>query len=205
MAFTTKAKVKRALRIPDAVTDYDTLIDELIANVHDTILADIGGGLSAAGLTSYTAYFDIERAGLREIRLPKWPVGTITTVHTGTNGGATGTLLVSTDYYATPQGTLRLTGVTDYWPVGKQNVKVVWTAGISSGSKDESSLELAEKLTVCELYRTIAAQGISGERIGSYSYTRQGATDRGQSVYPPVAERIISRYRSLFPYDSVVP
>lgn len=216
MPFTTREAVKRALRIPTTLTDHDAFIDELITGVHGIILADIGGGLSAAEPTAYTSYFDIERSGMAGLRLPKWPVTAITTVKTGTANGATGTTLVSTDYYVTETGTLRLQadgavsplrGSGSYWPVGRQNVYVAWTAGITQGSEDAQSLELAEKLTVCHQFNTMGSSGRGSERIGNYSYTAEsgaGGAAAG-SVYPAMADRIISRYRSVFAQDITVP
>lgn len=206
MPFTSLDAVKRALRIPLAVTDGDGLLNEIIDEVHGTILADIGGGLTSALLTQYVQEFDIVQEGYRGIRLPKWPVGEVTEVRTGTNLGGTGEVVDTDRYYVTEEGTLRLEGGSASWPVGKQNVRVTWTAGFATTTtKDYLSLALAEKMTVCEAFKGIPASGLKGERIGNYSYTRQSASERGSDVYPGVASRIVARYRSVFAYDPVVP
>lgn len=194
------------LRIPAAVTEHDDLIDDLMAVVHGLILADIGGGLTnKASTTSYTQAFDVMRTGMNEIRLPKWPVASITSVTTGTQGGASGTVMDSDSYYVTETGNLRLEGSKAYFPVGRQNVTVVWTAGIVASSQDELSLTLAERLTIAELFNTSPGLGKKSERIGGYAYTLAGRADRGESVYPIIAARIIDRYRSAFAFDPAQP
>ena len=206
MAFTSRSDVKLALRIPTAVTDSDDLIDSLIDEVHATILDDIGGGLIQALLTSYTQKFDINMEGFRGLRLPHWPVGEITSVLTGTNQAGAGTTVSASEYYVTDEGTLRLETSTGYWPTGKQNVQVTWPAGFATTvTRDYLSLALAERMTVCELFNTMGGAGKKSEKIGSYSYTNASLSDRGGDIYPSVAARIISRFRSPFAFDPVVP
>lgn len=205
MPFTTLASVKQALRIPVSNTDSDDLLNGLIDEIHAVILEDIGGGLSAATLTSYTQKFDINQTGFRGLRLPKWPVGSVSSVKTGTNKDGAGQALLDNEWYVTPEGTLRLEAASAYWPPGKQNVEVTWTAGFTEGAKDYMSLALAERMTVCEQYNTIAAAGRKSERIGNYSYSLAGKSDRGHAIYPPIAARIISRYRTIFGIDNIVP
>lgn len=220
--FTTLGAVKRALRIPDVVTDNDSLIDELISSIHGLILADVGGGLTVADPTQYVQKFDVERSGFSGLRLPKWPIVSIDEVRTGTTNGAGGTVLDATEYYVvdnTPvlrlqsviaASTFRVNGA--YWPVGRQNVQVTWTVGFEQGTKDWLSLELAEKLTVCSYYNTIGAAGKASEKIGQYSYTMMigsgsgsAGSAAGQAAYPPVAATIIARYRDTFVSESIIP
>jgi hypothetical protein len=54
---------------------------------------------------------------------------------------------------------------------------------------------------VCDQYKTIAAPGMEQERIGSYSYTRQKASERGLDFYPAVAARIMARYSPVVVAD----
>lgn len=211
MAFTTLAEVKRALRIPSAITDHDDLLTELIEGVGSTILADIGGGLTSALLTTYTQTYDVNRDGMRELKLPKFPLGAVSEVRYGVQGGDAGTALSTYSYYATPEGIVRLVeGAGDptlnYWPVGRQNVRVTFTAGFANTTtKDYKSLALAEKLTVCEMFNTIGGAGRKSEKIGNYSYTNGGASDRGDDLYPTVAAAIINKYRAYTPFDPVIP
>lgn len=216
MPFNTRAEIKTFLGIPSAITTHDDLLDDLLDEVHGAILADVGGGLSAAwATTSYSQAFDIREAGRGAIRLPKWPVSSVEYVYTGTNGGASGSLVSSSAYYCTPEGVLRLqdslpaSGTVSraaYWPVGMQNVTVYWKAGFAEDGRDWRSLKLAEKLTIAELYNVGPTTGKGGEKIGSYSYTRASASDRGGDFYPTAAARIIARYRSIIPSaDPVIP
>ena len=198
MAFTTRDKVKAILGIPAAVTDKDSLIDDLIDEAHAIICEDIG--VTAAAETSYTMSFDIMQTGVKTIALPHWPVSSITSVTTGVQGGGTGTVLNASDYYVTTVGHLRLQGASAFYPTGRQNVRVVWVAGFATDSKDFKSLALAERLFVVYLYNTGGRQGLGSEKIGRYSYKKDtGAGSEG--TYPPMAERIISRYRTVFVSD----
>ena len=182
------------------------MIDSLLSEVHNVILSDIGGGLEQATLSSYTEKFDVTSERFSGIRLPKWPVGAVTSVKTGTNRGGAGSSVDADDYYVTSEGTLRLQAGAAYWPTGAQNVEVTWTAGFATTtSKEYLSLAFAEKLTVCEMFNNVGSAGKKSERIGSYSYSKEGSSDRGAGVYPAIAERIISRYRDVFPSDNIVP
>lgn len=205
---TTLSAVKAVAGIPDANTSKDALIQALIDGWHAVILEDIGGGLTQDEPYSYTMKFDIPRSGLSGIRLPKWPVTAITSVSTGTTGGGAGSALASTAYYATANGTLRLQGSGASWPVGVQNVTVVWSAGIAVDSNAEASLEIAERLTVAWAFAESGRLGLSEEQIGDYSYKREGSSGgskSGSPTYPATAEAIIARYRSIFPAEHVVP
>lgn len=217
MPFNTRDEIKTFLGIPLAVTSKDDFIDDLLEEVHSSILTDVGGGLVAPwATTSYTQAFDIREAGRTELRLPKWPVNVTAglTVYTGTSGGAAGALVESSAYYVTPEGHLRLqdsipasgqVSRAAYWPVGMQNVTVEYMAGYEEDGRDWRSLKLAEKLTIAELFNTGPSIGRGGEKIGSYSYTRASPASRGEDFYPTTAARIVNRYRSIFPFDPSTP
>ena len=198
MAFTTLAKVKLILGIPTAVTDKDDLINDLIDEAHQVILEDLG--LTAAAETSYTMTFDIMLSGVKDIGLPYWPVSSITSVTTGVQGGGTGSVLNATDYYVTDVGHLRLSSASAFFPTGRQNVRVVWVAGFPTDGKDFKSLAMAERLFVVKLFNEGAKQGLGGEKIGRYSYTRAKGGD-AEALYPAMAARIIDRYRNVFASD----
>lgn len=205
MALTTLVKVKRMLRIPTAVTDYDDLINDLIEGVDAVMLGDVGGGLAAWASTSYVKYYDVQRLGLAGLLLVPWPVLGITELKTGTNGGADGSAVADADFSWNRTGLVRLTGAGVYWPFGEEQVKVTFNAGIESGSKDELALTLAQTITVVDVYKNSAGSGLRSEKIGNYSYVRETREERGDQFYPSLAASIMSRFQQAFVRDQVVP
>lgn len=216
MAWTTRDKIKALGGITGAGSD--TLIDTLLEEVCNTILADIG--LDAVAPTEYIQKFDIRKPMIDEIMLQKWPVTDVTEVATGTDFS---NVLDMGDYYFSPVGQLRLIdrgptsglrrrGVS--FPMGRQIVRVTYEAGFVVDSRDHKSLALAEAMTVLDWMGSgpIAATGKESERIGKYAYKNSnratGAGGRGAEIanaYPPRAEAIISRYRTIMATDVEVP
>jgi hypothetical protein len=146
MSLTTTAKVKAFLNI--ANSDFDAIL----LTFHEAVSkeAEFYCGRNF-GMSSYTEYFDGKI--MNELVLSQYPISAITSIHDDVDHvyGADTLLDSSTDYVVDlVNGIIKLDNL--YFYDGKQNVKVVYTAGYATIPLD---LELAvNKLTTCEFIKS---------------------------------------------------
>lgn len=187
VTFTTTERVKRRLRIPAAVTCHDTLLGELADEANDELLHLLREA-GAAGITdtTYSEVHDVERSGVSELRLMRWPVVSVAALTDND------TAVAAADFYTdTAVGYVRL--VDRYFTPGRQQVEVTYTAGWGSTAPDD--LVRAATILACEAWNTDAHAGMRSEGREGYRYTRS------DQVLPPAVARILGRYRDLFARD----
>lgn len=181
MSYTSTSRVKQLLNIPSSVTDADSLLDVLVSVANDMVGQEIG--LDSPSSTEYTETFDVDWDYQQDIMLTNTPVISITSV---TMGSST---IPASDYYVTENGSLRLVEHTIYFSFGRQMVTVVYNAGFASVPE---SLKHAATLICAQMYNKDPKSGFRSEKTGAYSYSSDNHT------IPPIAQRIIDRYRRVF-------
>lgn len=118
----TAAQVKAALRIPAAATIWDVRIGEIIDEVEDQLLDDLGHDSFAA--TTYTETVDTWPGGQSGFLLSRFPVRSIVAITLSSS-------LLSADQYAWKRwGEVRLVGQGLLTPCTRAAVQATYTAGV---------------------------------------------------------------------------
>ena len=185
--FTTVATCKLLLGIPTSVTTHDALLTILVDVADQQIFDEINLPLADAGaVTTYTQLLDVDTAGLTDLMLDRLPVVAVTSMMFG---GAAGTVVDTENYYVTDWGAIRMIGVGKYFPIGRQQVWVQYTAGFASIPSD---LSHAAALLTAQHFNVGGHSGLDSERVGSYNYKQSGV------AIPPIARRILAKYTRAF-------
>lgn len=196
--------LKDALDIPSTNTSKDSLLQLVIDQVHALILTRICGGLTSDTPVAYTDTFDVTESGHSSLALSRWFVTSVTSVRVSTDFGVTYSTLDSSTYMVTPYGRLsRRSGAV--WPVGNAAVEVVFQAGITAGSVDETALGGAELFACIDRYKAVRRVGLEEETIGDYSYTKDRGRSQSNADLPPEAESIMMQYRTNEAWRNTVP
>lgn len=184
---TTRVKVKRALGVPQGVTQHDDYIDILLEVADQECLAFCG----MAALTQTTATsegYDIPTSYQNELVLRNFPVISCSAVV------ASGTTMSTDSYYLDNRsGTIRLSSYGRFFTEGRQKVAVTYIYGHATVPAD---LSHAATLICIGHFNASRHAGLTSEGMGSYRYS----VDR--SGIPSSAEAILARYRRLFPKES---
>lgn len=186
MPFTSTARIKRTLKIPAGVTQYDTLLGDLADYANDRILRELN---LPAGMTeaTYTETLDVPTEPTRSVFLARMPVQSITSV---SDSGAT---LTATDYYHKKHGEVRLKGLGSVFSSGYQTVSVTYRAGFTNATNGEGlpppPLAHAATLIAVDGFNRGPMAGVASEGSGQFNATM--ATD----ALPPEVERILAAYR----------
>ena len=180
MAFTTVANVKAILNIPDTVSQWDTLLDTIVAMVDSEIIGLIGHNIDS---TAYVEKYDIDSETQNEVVLNQFPVISVAYV---TDAGGT----VSTDnYYADLEpGVIRLKNMGSFFTEGRQQVEVSYTAGYATTPPD---LSYAASVLCVQHFNISRHAGIKKGIIGNYQFELKGDL-------PDEVLRVIARYRRAF-------
>jgi len=181
MSLTSRAAVKSVLGIPTGVTRSDALIDTLVAVADSLILEEID--LPSESVATYSEAIDVEFAGQREIGLRYRPVVSVVALTIGAS------IPTATEYAVASSGSLRLTADGAYFPIGREQVEITYTAGFASVPAD---LSHAATLVAVQAFNHGGHSGFESERVSTYSYKLDG------SMVPPLAQRILNRYRRAF-------
>ena len=175
MALFTSAEFKSHEGI--STTDHDTFITALIARTGDFVNKYLGRKVESA---SYTEFYD--GSGTGTLQLANSPVTAVTSVHIDQERDFGSAALVSSSNYVIYQneGWLRwipevTTGFTaaGHFPVGVQNVKVIYTGGFSSVPDDIKEAAILWSSAIFNRRRRAGLQAISS---GSFSITYQTTT-----------------------------
>lgn len=196
--------LKEVLGIPASNTSKDSLLSDMIDEVHAQILTRICGGLTADTPSSYTDTFDVTQANVYDLMLSRFFVTGVTSVRVSSDFGLSYTTLDSSTYSTTTTGRLtRRAGAA--WPIGTRAVEVVFTAGITAGSNDETALRGAERFACIDRYRSLSRVGLEEESIGDYSYTKDRTRSQLNADFPPEAEATLMKYYMMEPWRGSVP
>lgn len=181
MALTSREAVKSVLGIPTGVTRSDALIDTLVEVADALVLDEID--LPAESIATYSETLDVDYAAQREVALRYRPVVSVVALTIGAS------VPEDTDFTFTSSGSIRLVADGAYFPIGRQQVEVTYTAGFSSTPAD---LSHAATLVAVQAFNQGGHSGFESERVSTYSYKLDG------SMVPPLAQRILNRYRRAF-------
>lgn len=173
--------MKSVLGIPTGVTRSDGLIDLLVGVANDLVLEEID--LPAEAVATYSETLDVDYAAQREVALRFRPVVSVVALTIGAS------VPENTDYTFTSSGSIRLVADGAYFPIGRQQVEVTYTAGFSSVPND---LSHAATLIAVQAFNQGGHAGFETEKVSTYSYKLDG------SMVPPLAQRILNRYRRAF-------
>lgn len=188
--FASSTAVKRMLGIPSAVTTHDDAITDLLDAVDQIILDEINltGTPYGAG-TSYTDKLDVTSSGQSMINTTRCPVISITSLKVSGNAYVEGT-----DYKIDKSiGMITLMPWGSYFPIGREVVEIVYTAGFASGVP--ADLVYAGNLIACSMFNQQSHVGFVSEKAGSYTYSLGKGTG---STIPALASRILNKHRRLF-------
>lgn len=198
------SSLKEALGIPASNTSKDSLLGELIDEVHAQILTRICGGLTSDTPVSYTDVYDVTQGNHSDLMLSRFFVTSVTSVRVSMDGGITYTTLSSSTYTVNPTGRLaRKAGAV--WPIGTSAVEVVFVAGITAGSADELALRGAERFACIDRYRSLRSVGLEEETIGDYSYTKDRNRSQSNADFPPETEATLMQYTITEAWRGTVP
>ncbi len=196
--------LKEALGIPAANTSKDSLLSDLIDEVHAQILTRICGGLASDTPSSYTDVYDVSQGGHSDLMLSRFFVTSVTSVRTSMDGGTTYTTLSPSTYTVNTAGRLtRKSGAA--WPLGASAVEVVFVAGIPTGGVDELALRGAERYACIDRYRSLRSVGLEEETIGDYSYTKDRSRAQSNMDFPAETEATLVQYTIAEAWRGTVP
>jgi hypothetical protein len=184
MALATRAVVRSLLGIPAAMTSCNEAIDLLIEAADALVLGEID--LPADEVATYSETLDVEWEGSNDAMLRFGPVVSVVGLT------VSGLAYDPSRFYATGGGALRLVDTGASFPAGRQRVEVTYRAGLAAGSRDRQQLTYAANLIAIGMFNQAGHSGFASEKTGAYTYTSDGR------ALPPVAERILARYRRAF-------
>lgn len=180
----------RARQSPRLTGLDDAALTELIAAASNAIEDWCNRSFA---LASRTEVFDGDND--RELLLKAFPVVTLTSV-TITDADGTATVvpladLVRRDAIGELEFVRSPMGLWNRFAAGQQNVAVVYTGGFDPipAAVRQATVEMAIHLYA----RSTRDMNVSGERIGSYSYTARGISDAGE--IPDGVRALIAPYR----------
>ncbi len=183
MPFTSLDRVKRLLRIPAGITQWDGAIGDVVEGANATILQEIG----LAGMTqqSYTEILDID-AGQDRVSLRHRPVQSVVAITDGESS------LVAADYYVDSEiGFIRTTNGAAFTE-GRGRFQITYTAGFTAPNLPPGDLaQAATYIAAADLIAGPAA-GLMREQIGSHS------VQVDDSGYPKAVDRILAKYRNAY-------
>ena len=182
MALTSRGAVKSVLGIPAGVTRSDALIDILVDAAASLVREETD--LPAEAVSTYSEVIDVEFAGQRDVPLRYRPVVQVVALTIGASAPS------PASFTATASGSLRLSAEGAFFPVGRQIVDVTYTAGFAATPAD---LSHATTLIAVQGFNQGGHAGFESERVSTYSYSLD------ESAIPPLAQRILNRYRRAFP------
>jgi len=178
---TSRNNVKTVLNIPAGITYQDAVIDLCVAAAEDVVLGHLG--LTTTAVITVNEKLDMDLLGQREVALTYRPVVNVAAL---TIGGA---LEASSNYYTTEYGSLRLINDGAYFPTGRQNIEVCYTAGFSSVPND---IAMATTLIAVQMVNEGRHSGFRSERMGGYVYYL------GNGQYSMIVRRILGKYTRVF-------
>ena len=178
---TTLDKVKSYLGITS--TDYDTILNELIDNYDKFIKHLIERSFNS---TEYTEYYD---GGKKELYIKEYPIDSSATLtvyyNSHTQADPSWNEIDSSNYVVYyDEGIIRHYGT---FPVGKRNIKIIYTGGYSIVPDD---LELLAKQLVAKAFEQRKAQGKTRESLG-------GAMIDWKAMFSPEQKIIIDKYKRV--------
>jgi len=180
MAFTTIANVKAILNIPDTVSQWNTLLDTIVAMVDSEIEGLIGHKIDS---TAYVEKYDIDSDTQNEVVLNQFPVISVTYLKDTDD-----TVSTSNYYTDLEAGVIRLENYGTFFTAGRQTVEVSYTAGYAVVPAD---LSYAASILCVQHFNISRHAGISKGVIGNYQFQLKGDL-------PPEVSRILARYRRVF-------
>jgi len=185
---TTRANVKRALGVPDAVTQHDAYIDILLEVADKTCISYCGMAALTQTTVTEEAY-DIPTTWENEFTLRNFPVTAVTAVLVGGT-----TLTTDSWFFEERSGTIKLKNYGTFFEQGRQQVEVSYTYGYATVPAD---LAYAATLICISHFNKGRHAGITSEAMGSYRYS----IDR--DPIPASARAILANYTRIFPKESV--
>ena len=171
MALTTLADCKTRLGPTVTGSDFDSVLNALIAEVSDKIEHECGRRFSEA---TRTEYYDGD--GLNRLVLREGPLVSIANVWTvdRSTGSEVLTAMASTEFYASGLRTegYRGNGIIYHrsaWPIGTRNIKVTYLAGFTT--IPEALREFATS-HVCAMFNRRTISGLISRQVGDGSLTQ---------------------------------
>jgi hypothetical protein len=134
--------------------------------------------------TDYTHTLD--GSGREELRLPQYPVNSITSVHVDVDREF-GSDTEVTDYLTYSDEGILVRTDAGTWPSARQSVRVVYNAGYSTVP---SELQIAVLEVVDYNWRRLASRS-----IGTRSMSGEGVTTEFELTIPTNAQRVFEGYR----------
>jgi hypothetical protein len=203
----TVDQLKSRLRIPAAVTEFDSHLGELIDEAEEEILSE--ASFTAFASTTYSEKHDVDWDGVNELRLKN---NFLVSVVALTNNGTA--LVEGTDFYKTEHSYIRLIGDSSFFVRGRQTIDVTYVAGPCGShvtGTTPADLRKLAGLIAARDFNLSPKAGFSSEKIGQYAFSAGsggGAATAvgGSGVLNDAAEREIenlkARYRRAFAHTS---
>ncbi len=130
MSLCTRNQVKTRLAIPAGQSQFDDILDQIVAGVSGLLVGRMGCNRPLEQ-ASFTHALDVHYADQRRLCLPVWPVVSIASVKERWELAAWAeqtALVAGTDYEADAENGI-LARIGTCWPQGIQAVQVAYTAG----------------------------------------------------------------------------
>jgi len=186
-SYTTRARVKQALRIPTGVTQQDAYIDDLLPAVDELV----NGYVGVASLTqaNYDETHDImpNQTWLALKNLPVTSIAALTD---------DGTLIAATDYYVEEKtGYVRLKDSGSFFTEGIQKAVITYTGGNASTPSD---VIRAATMIAAAMFNAEGHAGFDTEKTASYAYKLDGHP----SGIPALARTMLNRRARVFGFGS---
>lgn len=188
MSLTSLATLKAFKNI--TASEHDAELLRLIPAVDAFIERYCNRPLESATITEYHS----GRAGQAMLKLRRYPVTSITSLHDDVDRGyGTGTLLAASDYVLTdpPAGLVELDGTT--FDEGLNNIKIVYVTGYAAGSKERALLEQAA-IELVWLARDKGDKALLGLQSRSVA---DGRIDTFNTDWPAGVQDILDGFRKL--------
>jgi uncharacterized phiE125 gp8 family phage protein len=189
IALVTLAETKTFLKITGLTED--TVLENLIDEISQTIQSYLGRKLISTG---YTEYYDGD--GSDTLILNQFPVTALTSLNDDPNRafGSTTAVNVTTDVILDgAAGVLHVWNGKATFFKGHGNIKAVYTAGYSVTTLPYD-LQLATKLSIAQLYKI----RYGAQRFGVKSETIADRTvSFDYEAFPAEAKQILDHYREL--------
>lgn len=185
-AWTTLALVREHLEFASSDTSKDEQLKSLINRSYKILEKYIGRVVKS---TQYTEYQDGD--GTPQILLNQWPIISVTSIHSDVERDfGSDTEIEAANYLIySDEGRIELYKDETIFPEGKQNVKVIYTAGYAEIPDD---LEFASTLHIAGFFKKAGNEGLLTKSLGGLSLSFQRV---------PIAEDvkiIVDAYRKRY-------
>lgn len=177
-------ELKSWLGILSSDTSYDQVLQDL--EKRTVVLLENETDRYFGPVKTITEY--VNGNGRTEIWLKEKPI-TITSVSYRDYLDNTWTAYATTDYEQHDRVLFRL--LNEEWPLGKKNIRVIYTAGYDVGTEPEDIRQAVLDL-ISMKFRQRGTEGMHSQKLGDYEYTKSDI----EKI--PFLRSTIARYRRAF-------